>query len=134
MIGALVGTKLGALVLRVVAFTVPVPVALIGAGVLWVKLDRASAVRRAADAATVELVAGARLKALEATLDAERRLRMYAEGRAAAVAAANEAFEKKLMVAEVEKEGLADELAELQRRPAPDGCVVTDELLGRLRQ
>ncbi|MCO5083382.1 MAG: hypothetical protein M9955_17210 [Rhizobiaceae bacterium] len=134
MIGALLFSKAAALLRWLVMLTIPVPVVVIGAGVVWAKLDKASAVRRAVDEATVELVAGARIKALEATADAERRLRMYAEGKAAAAASANEAFLDKLTIAEREKEGLVDELAELQKRPAPDGCVVTDDLLGRLRK
>lgn len=134
MIGALAGAKILGVAAKIAMLTIPVPVAVIAGGLVWIKVDKSSAVRRAVDEATTELVAGARIKALEATLDGERRLRMYAEGRAAAAAAANETFQDRLVLAELEKEGLADELAELQKRPAPDGCVVTDDLLERLRK
>ena len=118
---------------RLASIIVPIPLALLVAAGLWITFDKASAVRRAVDKAVTDLVAGAQIKAIEATLDAERRLRMYAEGKAAAAQAANDAFQQKLVFSEMEKEGLADELAELQSRPAPDGCVVTPDLLDRLR-
>jgi hypothetical protein len=125
---------IGRAVLSIALVSIPVPLAMIAAAWAWVALDKHSAVRRAVDRATTELVAGAQIRALEATIDAERRLRMFAEGKASAAETANKAFHEKLILSELENEGLADELAALQSHPAPDGCVVDRALLDRLRQ
>lgn len=125
---------IGRAALSLALVSIPIPLAVIAAAWAWVAIDKHSAVRRAVDKASTELVAGARIKALEATIDAERRLRMFAEGKAAAADAANRAFHDKLVLSELQNEGLAHELAELQSRPAPDGCVVDRDLIDRLRQ
>lgn len=125
---------IGRAVLSAALVSIPIPLALIAAAWLWVTFDKSSAVRRAVDKATTELVAGAQLKALEATIDAERRLRMFADGKATAAADANKTYQDRLILSELENEGLANELAELQSRPAPDGCVIDRTLLDRLRK
>lgn len=125
---------IGGALWRVASIVVPIPLALIAAAWLWLTFDKASAVRRAVDDAVSDLVAGARLDALAAQLVEERRLRAFVEGKAAALAAANKAFEDRFILAELEKESLADELDEIRAAPPPDGCVVDPALLDRLRQ
>jgi predicted aconitase len=118
----------------VLKIAVPIPLFVILAGWLWLHFDKASAVRKAVDRAVADLVAGAQLDALEAQLVEERRLRAFVEGKARALAEANKNFEDRFILAELEKEGLADELEEIKTAPAPDGCVVDRALIERLRQ
>ncbi|BCH33110.1 hypothetical protein MesoLjLc_50400 [Mesorhizobium sp. L-8-10] len=112
--------------------TLPLWVFIAAGGWLW--WDRTSAVREAVEKAVTELVAGAQLDALESQLVEERRLRAFVEGKARALEIANKAFEEKYLLAELEKEGLADELDEIRAAPAPDGCVVDRALLERMRK
>lgn len=116
---------------RVLTIMIPVPLALIVAAGLWVHFDKASAIRKAVDKAITELVAGAEIDALEAKLDAERALRVFAEGRASALGEANRHFEEQRIAAERENEGLSDELEEL-KASAP-GTSVDQPILDRLR-
>ncbi len=127
-------TGIGSALWRVATIMIPIPLALIVIAGLWWKIDTSSRIRNAVDKAVTELVAGAQIKALEATLDAERRLRMFAEGREAAAKAATEEFEEKLAQSELENQGLIDELTAIQAQPPPPDCIVSPELLDRLRK
>ncbi len=66
---------------RVAKFTIPIPLIFIAVGLIWTQVDKSSAVRRAVDKAVTQLVAGAKIAALEAQL-AERN-RQLAAGRKA---------------------------------------------------
>ncbi|MBT1154392.1 hypothetical protein J1C56_02175 [Aminobacter anthyllidis] len=106
---------------RVLTIMIPIPLALIVAAGLWVHFDKASAVRKAVNKAVSELVAGAEIDALEAKLAAERDLRVFAEGRASALADANRHFEEQRIATERENEGLSDEIEQLKAGAVPDG-------------
>ncbi len=137
---AAIAAKIGGGLWKVAKIVLPIPLGLIVAAGLWLWFDRASAIRQAVDKAITELVAGAELDALEATADAERRLRVYAETNAAEarrkaeqLAAANKELTDQLVLADLENEELLSDLEERKDEPAPDGCVVDDALLERLR-
>ena len=119
---------------------IPVPLVVILAALGWVHFDKASAVRRAVDKAVTELVAGARIAALEATVDGQKRLAMYAamnaeEARLRAEIAEAALFEleAQLALSEEKRREFEDELAEREDDPLPDGCRVDQRLLDRLR-
>lgn len=114
----------------VLTFGITLPVwALIAAWVFF-HSEKSAAVKDAVR----ELVAGAQIDAMQATLDNERKLRVAAEGEAKALKDANARFEKRAYAALVEQERIADELDDLKSRPAPDGCVVDQPLIDRLRK
>lgn len=141
MIAAAIVSKVGGGLWKLARIVLPIPLGVIAAAGLWLWLDRSSAIRQAVDKATTELVAGAKIDALEATADAERRLRMYAEMNAAEarrkaeqLAAANKELTDQLVLADLENEELLSDLEARKDEPAPpDGCVVDDALLERLR-
>lgn len=118
----------------VFAVAIPIPLVLIGAAVAWAHFDKGSAVRVAVDRALKEAVAGAEIAALEARIVEERRIRAFAEGKAASEAEARKRFENERILAELEKEGLADELAEIKARPVNPKCVVDGPLFNGLRR
>lgn len=139
MIGGALALKLLGGLGKLAKFSIPVPIAAIAVIAIWLYFDKASDTRLAVDRAITDLVAGARIDALQATIDGQRRLKMYAEmnaaeaqRRAAAAEAATNDLHVRLTLADIENEGL---LNELEARPAnPDGvCVVDDALYGRLR-
>ncbi len=117
---------------RIASICVPVPLALIAAGWLWVHFDKASSVRRAVDRVTVKLVAGAEIAALQARIDAQARIAAFERQRAADLHQANNQLEAAL-AAEAGQGKLDDELQALAAKPAPDRCLVDDGLYGRLR-
>ncbi len=119
---------------------IPVPLVVILAALGWLHFDKASAVRTAVDEAVTELVAGARIAALEATVDGQKRLAMYAamnaeEARLRAEIAEAALFEleAQLALSEEKRREFEDELAEREDDPLPDGCRVDQRLLDRLR-
>lgn len=125
---------------RLAKISIPVPVVAILFALGWVYFDRASAVRRSVDKAVTELVAGARIAALEAEIDGRRRLAMYAavnaeEARRRADTAAAAAFEleARLALSEQQRREFEDELAERKDDPLPGDGRVGPDLLGRLR-
>ncbi|RWX72613.1 hypothetical protein [Mesorhizobium sp. M2A.F.Ca.ET.039.01.1.1] len=105
--------------------TLPVWAFLIIGG--WLYFDRNSAIREAVSNATAELVAGAKLDALEAQVAEERRMRAWAEGKAAeaqAIAesdrAARQALQAQLAVSPTENTKMQEELDAIAADP--DGC------------
>lgn len=120
--------------------SIPVPVVAILIALAWVHFDRASAVRRAVDEAATELVAGARIAALEAEIDGRRRLAMVAAAnaeearrRAETAEAALFELETRLALSEQQREEFERELEKRQGDPLPDDGRVDPDLLGRLR-
>lgn len=129
------GKAIGALA-AVLTFGITLPVWVFLAAWLFFQWDKSGAVKDA----VADLVASAEIEAAEARADAERRLRLLAEGaanearrRANAAEAANQAFQTRLIVAEHERKALSDELDDLLAQPAPDSCIVDRSLLDRLR-
>lgn len=123
-----------------VTFVIPVPLIAILAALAWVHFDRSSAVRRAVDKAVTELVAGAKIAALESEIDGRRRLAMYAAAnaeearrRAETAEAAAIELETQLALSEEQREEFERELEEREDDPLPDGCRVDQRLLDRLR-
>lgn len=136
MIWAVAGRAL----LGLVKIVVPVPLVAILAGLAWVHLDKASAVRRAVDEAVTELVAGARIAALEAEIDGRKRLAAFvaanaeeARLRAETAEAALFELEAQLAASEQKRREFEDDLAERKDDPGPDDGRVGPDLLGRLR-
>ncbi len=115
---------------RALTFGVTLPVWAFLALGIWVKFDQGQTIRRAVK----DYVAGAEIEGLKARIDAAQQVAAFERGKAQALEAANKQFEQARQDAERESERLANELADLQSRPAPDGCTVDDDLLGRLRQ
>ena len=62
-----------------VKISIPIPLVLIAAAAIWIKVDKASAVRRAVDQAVERLVYSAENAALTAKLKQERLLREAGE-------------------------------------------------------
>lgn len=131
---------LGKGLLGLAKIAIPVPLVLILAALAWVHFDKASAVRRAVDEAATELVAGARIAALEAEVDGRRRLAMVAAAnaeearrRAETAEAALFELETRLALSEQQREEFERELEKRQGDPLPDGGRVDPDLLGRLR-
>ncbi len=114
--------------------TLPVWVFLVIGG--WLYFDKASTLRKA----TANLVAGAQVEALNAQLVEERRLRIWAEGKAdesrriadAERAARNE-LAIQLVLTDEERKGLADDLTAIQTRAYLGDCSVDSYLFERLR-
>lgn len=122
----------GRFILPVLTFGITLPLwAFLAAGI-WLWLDRGSAVRQAVDRAVTELVDGAELEAARATNEALRKILAEKERQAQRDRAAMARFAELLAAAQQEKDGLADEIAELESTPL-DACVVDDALLDRLR-
>lgn len=120
-------------ILPVLAFGITIPLWLILTAGLWLHLDKASSVRRAVDRAVSDLVHSAELEAAAAREEALRKIVAERERQAERDRAALARFSELLIAAETEKEGLADELAELAAQPAPDSCIVDGTLADRLR-
>lgn len=125
---------------RVATFIVPVPLGLIAAGVIWLWLDTGSKVRQAVDDAVVELVAGARIAALEETVAAERKTSAFVrlhrdEARQIAneTETARQRMADELVISQLEKEDYAREIAKLQTQPTRPGCVADRAFIDRLR-
>lgn len=134
MIGwALLG-RIGKGLVAVLAFGVTIPVGLLLAAGIWLYVDRASAVRQAVDRAVTDLVAGEELAAERAKNEALNRIILEKNRLIEADRAALARFSDLLAASQTEKEGLADELAELEAAPPPDACVVDRALLDRLRK
>lgn len=119
---------------------ITIPLWLIAAVALWVHFDRSSAVRTAVDRAVVQLVAGAEIEAANAKAEGQHRLRLLAEGaaeearrRAQALEDANRRHAVALAAAETEKEELVHEIEDLLSNPVDDACVVSRDVLDRLR-
>lgn len=129
-----------AVVWRIAKISIPVPLALILAAALWVQFDKASAVRRAVNAAVKDLIAGGELAALAAERDAAQAMaEAMAEnarraGQAAAAAAkARDALDAALDAAEHINAELEGQINEMLATPAPVDCLADSPFLGRLR-
>ncbi len=122
----------------ILTFGITLPAwAFLAAGI-WLWWDKTSAVREAVDKAVTELVAGAEIEALEAKVEGERRLRMYAEGnaqearrRADAAETANTELAARGALDALENERMRDELDDV--RASEPACVVGPDLGSRLR-
>lgn len=124
----------------ILVFGITLPLwAFLAAGV-WLYVDKTSAVRKAVNKATAELVAGAQIEALNAQLVEERRIRAWSDGKAeeAARIAADESaarvdLEKQLTQTDIEKKDSEDELAALKAKAVSAGCDVDQSFLDGLR-
>ncbi|TJW14475.1 MAG: hypothetical protein E5W82_10895 [Mesorhizobium sp.] len=117
---------------------IPIWIILIAGG--WIWWDRASAVRLAVNKAVTELVAGAELDALNATLVEERRLRAWSDGKAEEQRkiadeerSARIDLETQLTLTDAEKKEISDELAKIESSPPPADCRVDQRFLDGLR-
>ncbi len=120
--------------------TIPIPLALLIAFGLWVKLDKASYARKAVDSAVKELVAGSEIRAAEAKAiamqkiaDFERKRSDDAEVARAAEEKAKREFETRMNALDNINADLTIELTELLSRPVDPQCVVGADLYQRLR-
>lgn len=127
-------------ILPVLTFGITLPVWAFLAGGIWLYLDKASAVRTAVNGAVTELVAGAELDALNATLIEERRLRAWSDGKAdeqRKIAdeerSARIDLETQLTLTDAEKKEISDELAKIESTPPPADCRVDQRFLDGLR-
>lgn len=131
--GALLAKGLG-FAGRALAIGITIPLWLILIAGAWLYFDRSSAIREAVDRAVTRLVDGAELEAARAREEALRKILADREIKAERDRAALARFSELLASAETEREGLADELAELAARPLDAACVVDRALLERLRR
>jgi len=125
---------------RILSFTIPLPLGVIFAVLVWLHIDKASSIRQAVNERVTEMVAGAEIAALEAKLEAEKQI---AAARGAVAAEANRRLmveinartnlAARLAAIQTENEILNDDLADLLSRPVDRDCAVDAELLGRLR-
>lgn len=127
-------------VLPLLAMGITIPLWVIMAVALWAHFDKGSAVRTAVDRAVTQLVAGAEIEAAKAIADAERRLRLVAEGaaaearrRATAAEDANRSFAAALAATEADMENLSNDLDDLLSQPVDERCTVSPDLLERMR-
>lgn len=127
-------------VLPILVFTISVPLWIFLAGGIWLYFDRSSAIRTAVNKAVTELVAGAELDALNATVIEERRLRAWSDGKAneqRMIAdeerSARIDLEAQLTITDADKKELADELAKIENSPPPADCRVDQQFLDGLR-
>lgn len=127
-------------VLPALAFSIALPLWVFLVGGAWLYFDRASAVRAAVNKAVTELVAGAELDALNATLIEERRLRAWSDGKAEEQRkiadeerSARIDLETQLTITDADKKELADELAKIESSPPPADCRVDQQFLDGLR-
>lgn len=112
------------------SFGITLPIWMFFAAWLFLQWDKSQAVKDA----VAELVASEQLNAARAQIAEERRLRVFQEGKANALATANRNFEQRTVIAQLETEKLADELEDIKSHPAPDGCTVDQLLLDRVRK
>ena len=131
---------IGAALWRVATIIVPVPAVAILAISAWLWFDKSSAIRKAVNEATIELVAGSSLaaaKAETATMRlvlAEVRNQLDAErARTSALADAVTRYAVEAALADKAMEGLNSEIAELESRPVSTACRVDRSVLDRLR-
>ncbi|RWP69558.1 hypothetical protein [Mesorhizobium sp.] len=106
----------------------------------WLWIDKTSDIRTAVNTYAAELIAGAKLDALEAQLIEERRIRVWSDAKAAeasriadAERAARVDLEITLTLTDTKRKGLADELAAIKAHPVSGNCTVDQFLLDRLR-
>jgi hypothetical protein len=122
----------------VFGITLPVWAFLIAGG--WLYFDKTSAIRAAVNKATTELVAGAQLDALQASLAEERRLRAWSDTKAdearkiaEAEREAGVALQAQLALTAAEKKEHQDDIDATEASPLPDDGRVGQPLLDRLR-
>ncbi|EDQ33967.1 hypothetical protein HPDFL43_05920 [Hoeflea phototrophica DFL-43] len=130
----------GKAALRILGFTIPVPVTLILAALAWVQFDKSSAIRSAVNERVKEMVAGAEIEALEAQIAAQRQIAARsaeaareAQRRLTVEATARTNLSMRLMAIQTENEILNDDLADLLSRPVDRDCAVDADVLGRLQ-
>lgn len=136
----LAAIRVGRFLWSLATIILPIPLGLIAAAALWVWLDTGSRIRVAVNKAVTELVSGAQIKALEATIEGERRLRMFAEGQRdearriqAEEEKARQAFADRLVLSEIQSERDAQEIDDLKNQPRPESCIADDAYVDRLR-
>lgn len=124
----------------ILVFGITLPIWVFLAAGVWLWVDKASAVRHAVDKAVTQLVAGAQLDALNASLAEERRLRAWTDGhadearrRADEERNARLEVEAQLTVNDAQRKEMADELAAIAARAVPGDCRVDQQLLDGLR-
>lgn len=128
-----------AILWRIASFTIPVPLALLVALGLWIQFDKASSVRKAVNAAVVDLVAGEQLAAANAKLQSgalvqqllQRQL-AAAVDRANAEADARTLFEQRLALQLVENRSLQERIADVEAQPLASDGLVGKRLYDRL--
>lgn len=127
-------------VISFLAIGVTIPVWIIIGIVVWFHFDKSSDIRTAVDRAVTDLVAGEEIAAANARAEGEARLRRMALDaydkevkRREAVEGQLHAFADSLSESNLKRRELGNETENLLSRPVPDGCVVDDDLFGRLR-
>ncbi|AMX93605.1 MULTISPECIES: hypothetical protein [Mesorhizobium] len=127
-------------ILPVLVFSITLPLWVFLVAGIWLYFDRGSAIRTAVNKAVTELVAGAELDALNATLVEERRLRVWSDGKAEEQRkiadeerSARIELETQLTLTDAEKKEMADELAKIESSPPPADCRVDQQFLDGLR-
>lgn len=133
MIGGALAARAGKGLWSLVNQGITAPIWLVAAIGLWLWFDQGSAVRQAVNAATQELVAGARIAALEAERNALLTLNADEAGRAAALERANDRFAEQMAAAQVNLENANDQIAELLARPVASDCTADSGFVDRLR-
>ncbi|WP_420408713.1 hypothetical protein [Hoeflea sp.] len=134
------GAAILKVVWRILGLTIPLPVGVILAALAWLHFDKESSIRQAVNERVTEMVAGGKIAALEAKLEAEEKI-AAARGRAATEANrrlmaeidARVNLSRRLAAIQTENEILNDDLADLLSRPVAGDCAVDPDLLGRLR-
>ncbi len=123
----------------ILTFGVTLPLWVLLAAGIWLHVDKTSAVRSAVNDAAAKMVAGGQIAALQAQITEERRIRAWSDGKATEASriaseerSARADLAVRLALTNDEKEGLANDLAEIQSRPCVGYCVVDDLLFGRL--
>ncbi|KGF71147.1 hypothetical protein LL06_00665 [Hoeflea sp. BAL378] len=137
---ALLATPLVKGALRILGFTIPIPVIILLGALAWVQFDKSSSIRQAVNERVKEMVAGAEIAALETQLDAQAWIAARsteaareADRRRVVEATARINLAARLAAIQTENEILNDDLADLLSRPVAGDCAVDADVLGRLR-
>lgn len=140
ILASFIGQRAAGIVGGVLGFIIPAPLILIFAALAWVHFDKSSAVRAAVDKAVTDLVAGAEINALKATISAQREIAarsadVAAEAlrRARAGREALETLNARLAGSQAENKEIKNDLEDLLSRPVSGDCLVDPSVLERLR-
>lgn len=126
-----------AILLRIATFSIPVPVALLVAGIGAYKVAAWYDKMKAIDAAITHLVAGAEIEALKAkAIAADRRAaaaEALAKDRQTQIDAEKRALAEFQAAAQENEQELKDQIDDALSTPAPDRCIAPDSFIDKLR-
>ena len=120
-------------ILKVIGFSLPIPVWAILGGYLWLTFDKNSDIRKAVDRATTELVSGAEIEAEKAKNVALQKLTAELKGQNESLETANKRFSENLELARLDLENANEEVQELILKPVNLECVVDGNVFSILR-